>query len=354
MGGSKNMSEKEAIHGLNCPRCGGMVSIPEGQAVVLCPFCDLRSVVRGDRGVRRYQVPLRVTRDQAFQAFQRFLSSSMAIARDVAHKAELSEVMTVHLPFWAVWGRCLGWTFGRKEVGSGDHRRREPREVRFAADLNWNTAACDVGEFGVGRISLENRALEPFNADALHASGMVFEPVGSSEEALEAARADFERRVSSQSGLDEVSQAFTRIVRPRLGLVYYPLWMFRYTYRGRSFQVAVDGFSGEVLYGKAPGNTLYRALVLVGGMAAGAFTGITIPGLILSAGSHNDKGNGTFALVLFAAGMGLMYTGYRKFRYGEHYEYRRYKSDEGIFSLGGLTTNLGQLQDLARQFRRFQ
>ncbi len=34
LGGGKSMSEKEITHGLTCPRCGGMVSIPEGQLIV--------------------------------------------------------------------------------------------------------------------------------------------------------------------------------------------------------------------------------------------------------------------------------------------------------------------------------
>ena len=62
------MSEKEALTGLNCPRCGGIVPIPEGQAIVICPFCQQRSVVRGENGVRRYQVPNRIDRAAAEKA----------------------------------------------------------------------------------------------------------------------------------------------------------------------------------------------------------------------------------------------------------------------------------------------
>ena len=63
------MSDKEALHGLACPRCGGVLSIPEGQVIVRCPYCDLRSYVRGERGLRRYQVPQRVQKEIAIQAF---------------------------------------------------------------------------------------------------------------------------------------------------------------------------------------------------------------------------------------------------------------------------------------------
>jgi len=319
------MSTNEALHGLSCPRCGGMVPIPEGQVIVICPYCDLRSTVQGEHGVNRYQVPCRVQHEQALQAFQRFLSGNMAIAGSARREAKLSEAFLLHLPFWTVWGQGLAWAFGQEQVGSGDDKHYEPREVKAIEELNWNTAACDVGEFGVNMLSLAGRQLEVFDAEALHRSGMVFEPVGSAEEALQAARADFEQRMREKTKLDRLEQQFVRVVRPKLGLVYYPMWVMRYLYRGRSFQVVVDGFSGEVLYGKAPGNTLYRAAVLVGGMAAGAFTSIDLPLLILS-GKDNDGGE--IAAILFVVGLGMMYFAYHTFRYGEHYEYRRYTASD--------------------------
>jgi hypothetical protein len=316
------MSEPEALHGLGCPRCGGMVPVPEGQVIVICPFCDLRSVMQGERGVRRYQVPCRVDQDDALKVFNKFLSSKLAIARDCARLAQLDEVLMVHLPFWAVWGRGLGWAFGEKQTGSGDNKKYEPREVRVVKELDWNSAACDVGEFGVNRISLDGRPLEPFDLEQLQLRGMLFEPVGSAAEALETARTQFEDEMKKLTRLDRISQTFIRMIRQRMGIVYYPLWVLRYLYRGRAFQVVVDGYSGDVVYGKAPGNIFYRAGVLVAGMAVGAFVTVDVPYWL--ADSEDSDGLGVLAVFLF--GLVLMYNSYRQYRYGEHYEYHKYKN----------------------------
>ena len=111
------------------------------------------------------------------------------------------------------------------------------------------------------------------------------------------------------------------ILRRRLSLVYYPLWIGRYQYRNRSYQVVVDGVKGSVLYGKAPGNIFYRAAMLVGGMAAGTFllvNGTAIAGFILA---NADDGDGFFLILLpIVIGLGLIAGGYRKFRYGEEVE----------------------------------
>jgi hypothetical protein len=312
-----------------------MVPIPEGQAIVKCPYCDMRSLVRGEHGIRRYHVPCQVDRQTAAGALGRFLSSHWAIALNAKAQAQLTETFLAYIPFWTTWARVLGWVFGQEKVGSGKNERWEPREKKIAEDMTWNSAACDVGEFGVTRVPLTTQPVLPFDESALHARGLVFEPVNSVTEARASAEQDFQNRVRHKSGVDRISQAFTRFVNERFGVVYYPLWVLRYLYRGRAFQVVVDGYSGEVLYGKAPGNTLYRAAVLVLGMAAGAFLAIDAPAILLylSGDSSSDDGPGGLILIVFLIGLAIMWAAYRAFRYGEVHEFQRHKPEKS--SSGG-------------------
>jgi hypothetical protein len=343
------MSEPASLQGLSCPNCGGMVPIPEGQVIVKCPFCDMRSFVKGDRGLRHFQVQQKAPRETAEKAMQQFLSRNFAIARDASRKAQVSEVFLAYLPFWVVWERMAGWAFGQVRVGSGDHAHHEPREIKIVEENTWDGAACDTGEFGVNEVPLTTQALEPFNPDKLHASGMVFEPVNSFSDAKAAAQASTEAKVRSKANLDRISQLFVRSFRQRFGLVYYPLWIIRYLYRGRAFQVVVDGYTGQVLYGKAPGNTLYRAAMLVGGMALGAFLAVDASSFVLSQSSHDQNG-GLFGLALIAVGFGIMAIAYRAFRYGEQFEYRFGRS--GLPGIGQAADILSTAKDVGQWLNR--
>jgi hypothetical protein len=331
------MTDNDSLHGLACPNCGGVLTIPEGQSIVHCPYCDLRSFVKGERGLRRYQAAQQVDREKATQALRKFLSGNWAIARDAGRRSQLSEALPVYLPFWTIWGRVAGWIFGEKRVGSGDNKRYEPREVRVVQEMTWNCAACDTGEFGVERAPesglADASALQPFDADALHASGLVFEPVGLFDDARKQAVQDFEKEVRRKANLDRLAQVIIRIFRHKHGVVYYPLWVLRYLYRGRVFQVVVDGTSGKVLYGKAPGNTLYRAAALVAGMALGAFLAVDVSVFsLIFLQSDDGEGAGLIALLALVGGLALMAFAYRTFRYGEQYEFRKdgYRKQAGI------------------------
>ncbi len=328
------MSRQPGFEGLTCPRCGGTVPIPEGEHIVICSFCNLRSIVQGEAGLIRYQLPAQINREDALGHWQRFLSSSLAIERKARRLAKSNEVFLVHLPFWHVSGEGLGWGFGKKKVGSGKSRRYVPKEVRVAERMTWNKAACDVGEFGVSRVAFAEQAVMPFHVDELHRSGMVFEPVGSADETLAAAQAALEANVRKKAHLEQQTQLFVRMVNCELSLVYYPLWVVRYLVLGRSFQVVVDGNNGQILYGKAPGSLTYRAAALVLGFLLGAILAIDLPALLLS-----DSNNVPVLLLVlfFVAGLFVMYKGWRIFRYREHYEYQRFKpapAESAAFEIG--------------------
>jgi hypothetical protein len=333
------MIDIEALHGLACPNCGGMVPIPEGQTVVKCPFCDMRSLVRGERGLLRYQGPIQVDRQTAEKATRNFLKGNRAIARQAAKKSRIVEAIVVYLPFWAIWTRVFGWVFGEKKVGSGDDARYEPREVKTSEEMSWNAAAADVAEFGVDFVELDAHDLDPFDADDLHTSGMVFEPMGSWSEAKKESERYLEQQVSDLANLDRISQVFTRFLHNRVGLVYFPLWLLRYRFRNRTYQVVVDGSTGKVLYGKAPGDTLYRAAVLVGGMALGALLAVDVAAVVFWFGIQGDGDNSFMPIilgfVLLGLGIRFMVGAYRRFRHGELFEYRQ-RRPSGRRSLLGI------------------
>jgi hypothetical protein len=227
-------------------------------------------------------------------------------------------------------------------------------------ELTWNCPACEVGEFGVRQIPLEGCPLEPFEPDALHRTGMVFEPVGAENVALEEARRNFDSAIRGAVNMGRTSQLFTRLVRARMGVVYYPLWVMRYLYRGRAFQVVVDGVNGQVLYGKAPGSVVYRAAVLVGGMAAGAVTAVDIPALILMSASNSDDNPLVMALIVFVVGLGILFASYNTYRYAEHYEYHRFGKLQDLKKLlpanlpGSGTISLGEVGEVIRKLEKFQ
>jgi hypothetical protein len=310
------------------------MELTEGSRIVKCAFCDQRSWVRGDRGVIRYQIERKIEIEQAISALRQFFTGQNK-AIGLADRAKIEELFVTYIPFWSIWARVAGWVFGEKKRGSGDDTYYEPREEKVLAAKNWNAPACDVTEFGIEAVPIDGRPLTAFNNETLHEDGMVFEPIGTMDGPLQEAQSFFQKHLEKK--LDRIQSTFLRLLNLSVGLVYYPLWFARYSFKGRTYQVLIDGQSGDILYGKAPGNLLYRAGVLVVGMGLGAFLAINVSALIIS--TLIDKGTcdgWVIVLVTFAVGIGMMMTAYRRFRYGEVIEEKKTYRLEKEEKKGGL------------------
>jgi predicted RNA-binding Zn-ribbon protein involved in translation (DUF1610 family) len=307
----------ERTQGLNCPSCGGVVPVPEGARILQCPYCDQRSLVQGELGVRRWQVSRKISREGAAKSVEGFFSG-LTKATDLKKEARIREVFLAYVPYWRVSAFVAGWMFGR--VKSGD-KKTKPVEVEVMEEMHWNDAAVDVSEFGVHRVSISKQDLEPYDAERLHNEAMVFEPSESRTDAMAEAEVHFFYRGRRKKKLRTKFFEKFHLLRPQLSLVYYPLWVARYEYRERNYQVVVDGVRGQVLYGKAPGNILYRAAALVAGMALGNLA--LVNGTLLAAQFLSDDADGealAFLLLPIGIGLGLIVAGYRAFRYGEEVE----------------------------------
>ena len=311
---------REHTQGLNCPSCGGLVPVAEGIRIVQCPFCDQRSLVQGEQGVRRWQVHREIGREAAVESARGFFTG-FDKARDLKKSARIRDVFGVYLPYWRVSSFVSGCIFGRVKSGKDTTK---PVEIAIAEEMHWNDAAVDVSEFGVHRVSINERELEPFDTDQLYRVAMVFEPTESRTDALAEAEKHFRHRCNRKKRLKAKFMERLHLLRTRLSLVYYPLWVVRYDYRNRGYQVVVDGVDGRVLYGIAPGNILFRAVALVAGMALGNL--ILVNGTVLALLILSDADEGlAFLAAPIIVGAGLAWAGYRAFRHGGQVE----KTQEG-------------------------
>lgn len=335
----------ERSQGLVCPNCSGTVPVAEGARIVQCPYCNLHSLVQGERGVRRWQVPRQVDRARAEAGVRGFLTG-MRKARDLSRSATIDELMLAYLPFWRVEATVAGWLFGRVRKDKDETR---PDEHEVFELMNWNDAAVDVSEFGVHRIVVARADLQPFESQNLHAEAMVFEPTESRTDALDEARGYFLGQARNAASQRSTSYENVQLLRPEFSLVYYPVWIGRYSYRSRTYQVVIDGVSGRVMYGKAPGNVLYRAMALVVGLATGNL--VLVNGTLLAARAASDDDSLGLLLLPIIVGIGLILNGYRQFRYGEEVEDRPkefQKAGSGGGLLGSFLPTTGSLSEMMK------
>ena len=306
----------ERVRGLSCPNCGGALEVAAGLRVVSCPYCGTQLLAVHEVGIRRYAVEPQVDASRARDAARKWLATGIAKDPRLKKEAKIGEAFLCFLPFFRAQADCVGFALGteerRRTVGSGKNRRVQRYEVdverRVEQSFDRTYPALNVAEWGIRRVDLVGDPLVAFDRDLLDRQGMVFPVTGSEGDVMRAALDSFKRSADPGRGLKRVRFRFLETLRERLSVVYYPLWVVRYRFQERSYQILVDAEDGSLAYGKAQGNDLYRALMLVGTEAVAAFLATTALQWM----------GVDFGPMLFVGGISLaiLYWGWRRFRYG--------------------------------------
>lgn len=298
---------------LGCPACGGTIQVAEGERNAQCSYCKSLLFIEGDEGVSTVMFRNALAQDTAVQRIHDWFRKGLK-ARDLKMRGAISEIYPIYIPFWRMKARAAGWVCGYREETRYErdsrgnvHTRTEriPMERMVLRDYEWTRIACDAGDIGV-------KSLRNTQGDILlHEDGAIptFEATTSRTDAQNAGRADIDGWATSSAGIPHITFKKIHVLPRMFGIIFYPIWIARYKYSERTYFATIDGVTGVVLSGRAPGDPLYRGLVVTGGAACGILGGLGL-GWGLTQGSA-EVGIGALigSMVLF----GLSYV---FFRYG--------------------------------------
>ncbi len=310
--------KRRVLTGLTCASCGGSVDVTEGLTNITCRYCRTPQAVIGSRGIVRVMVLNRLDRAAASETVRRWFRRGIRKDPALRQEARHQEAFLAWFPFVRARLGAVGWVLGirekRRKRGNRWETVREPVEREVEREVDLTMAAADMAEFGVHRVDLSGDEVKPLDEALLRGRGMVFRPNRSLEEAAKDLTENAVAEIQRVNRLDRVTFSWLASVRRRVALVYYPLWVVRYDFRGRTYQVLVDAEDGSLAYGKAPGNHFYRAFSLVSACAGACFVGTTI---LQHAGAFLRSDNGIIGLgVIGLVLAGLVYWGYSQFRHG--------------------------------------
>lgn len=314
----KKTKKPKILTGLTCASCGGTVDVQEGRTNVECRFCGTPQAVVGERGIARVMVLNRLDRSRAGDVVRDWLKRGIRKDPALEKEAAIEEAFLAWFPFVRARLDAIGWILGTetrmRKRGKRTETVQQPVEHAIERSVDLTMPAADMAEFGVHRVNLAGDEVLPLDDDLLRSRGMVFRPSRSLEEIGDRLRERAIAEAESKHRMSRVSFSWLTSIRRRVALVYYPMWVIRYGFRGRTYQVLVDAEDGGLAYGKAPGNHLWRAFCLVASCAGAAFVGTTVlqhaDALLRS--DDGLKGLGLIGLVL----AGTIYWGYRQFRHG--------------------------------------
>jgi hypothetical protein len=289
-------SEPAVALGATCSECGGSIRIAEGDRSVRCGYCGTALLVTTPRGVQSFILNPKITPAKARLAAIRYIAEQTN-HRLGARRAAIADQKLIHVPFWRLRGRLMGWVSGEKsarvkvetvsdEPGGASEVRTTVREERTPYSrlvfkrVDWSAPACVLPSLGLQGISLRTGFLDWDALDDKTRSGHTIALPVRSERLARREALGYLRRLAVPAGTTVRASRF-HFFDSRLSLHYYPVYLLRYSCGGRLYTITIDGGNGAVVRGEVPCRRRIDSKRLFFAPAALAFLAATWPPLAL-------------------------------------------------------------------------
>jgi len=285
--------ETSSAYGATCPSCGGALRIHDGERSIRCGYCGSALLVTTPRGTRSFMMPPKISEGKARLEAIHYIEERTG-GRISPRNASIIDMKLMHVPFWRMRGRLMGWVSGhrvkleRVETASDDptlsrtnttiREEHLPYARLIFKRVDWSTPACVLPALGIQGISLRTDFLtwELLDQKKRGDHGTAFPTRGEREARNDAVSALTRLAIPAGS---RVRASRFHLFDSSFSLYYYPIYFLRYRHAGRIYAITVDGASGAVLRGDAPERKSTDARGLFFIPAALAFLALAYPPL---------------------------------------------------------------------------
>lgn len=263
---------------LICSECKSNLSIKEETNIINCSNCHSSFFINTTNKKKHYYIPSKLNNETSEKTFKNFLKKSNVL-RGLHSKCTVDDVFLAFIPFWRYRGRGIGL-----EVIYSEQSNKMEKCFLFQ-DGELIKPACPQPDIGIENIiqNLKKDSIEDikflnvsvnkpstfidsikfFQTDELQQQGIIFEPTTQEEDIIDNGREYIKELINKKKKHIELSNTRINIICETLTLIYYPVWIFKYSYNNKIYSVVIDGIKDKILFAKAPADTSLKAGLMI-------------------------------------------------------------------------------------------
>jgi len=239
-----------------CSHCGAPLPVQPGEILITCNYCGFTSVVDTGKAFEfEHSLILNtVAEGQIFDDLKNWMKNSFIAPKDLSKKANISEQNLTYLPFWVVSGEASSHYKGIFE-------RVAPaveKDGDISNNYDWMVLARTQSDFPTRSYHLALEGKIPFEATKIEKGAKVLNSEMTQEEATERARDEINNlhQYLAKDRVDKIVDIKTNFDISATYYLHAPVWFLTYGYKGKQFQVLIDGASRQIIKGDLPGEDI--------------------------------------------------------------------------------------------------
>jgi hypothetical protein len=241
---------------IRCSHCGAPVEFKSGEIIATCSYCGFTTVIETGNAFNFEHsfLPNKFSDEQIGPVIQNWMRSGFLKPSDLARKSKVLEKSLVYLPFWVI----------SVEVTSrykGIFERITPaivKEGEIKKEYNWLVLARKAADFPTREYDVPLEGKVPYDFRKIESYAKVLNSEMDKAEATELAKQQIDalHRYLLRKDVDRIVEMTVELDLKEIVYLHAPLWFIRYEYKGKAYQLIIDGATGIALKGDIPDTRL--------------------------------------------------------------------------------------------------
>jgi hypothetical protein len=237
---------------IRCSHCGAPVEFKPGEIIATCKYCGFTTVIETGEPFNFEHALLlnKFDEKQIEEPIRSWMRSGFLKPGDLAKKSKITEKNLVYLPFWVVSAEATSSYKGIFE------RIAPPivKEGKIDKEYNWLVLAREASDFPTREYDVPLEGKIPYDFRKIEGFAKVLNSEIDREEAVELAKQQIEanHRFLLKQDVDRIIEIQTDLNIKQVVYLHAPVWFIKYTYKGKMYQLIIEGAAGMALKGDIP------------------------------------------------------------------------------------------------------
>ncbi|RJS81508.1 zinc ribbon domain-containing protein [Candidatus Bathyarchaeota archaeon] len=240
------------VQEIRCSHCGAPISFKPGEILATCKYCGYTVVIETGKAFTFEHSMLLNKYDQETieEPIKNWMRMGFLKPSDLARKSKILEKRLVYLPFWIV-------TAEAETVYKGIFERITPpvvKEGQIKKKYNWVVLARKAAIFPTREYDVPLEGKVPYDFRKIEGFAQTLNSEMSKEEAVELAKQQIieHHRYLAQQDVDRIIEMKNKIKTEQAVYLHAPIWFIKYEYKGKTYQLWIDGATGTTIKGDIP------------------------------------------------------------------------------------------------------
>ncbi|MGB8779335.1 MAG: hypothetical protein WCD81_01655 [Candidatus Bathyarchaeia archaeon] len=240
------------VQEIKCSHCGAPIAFEPGEMLATCKYCGFTVVIEtGQPFTFEHSLLLnKYDPTQIEEPVRSWMREGFLKPSDLARKSKMVEKELIYLPFWVV-------SIEAKSSYKGIFERITPaveKEGTIKKEYDWLVLARKATEFPTRDYEVPLEGKIPYDFRRIEAFAKVLNSEMDKNNAEEQAKQEIEgnHRFLVKQDVDKIIDMKTEVKIQETVYLHAPLWFVKYEYKGKDYQLIVDGATGTAIKGDIP------------------------------------------------------------------------------------------------------